>query len=105
MVIAIREFIFIPTMRSLLLTTLAAGVAALFTSCSNMPSGGGGLAHYNAYNRPATLPTNPRNVRVKVSTSNQMLYVMEGNKPLLVTPVSVGKPSSPTPKGNFRIFN
>jgi len=91
-------------MRSLLLTTITAGLAALFTSCSNMPTSGG-LARYNAYDRPATLPSNPSKVRVKISTSNQMLYVMEGNKALLVTPVSVGKASSPTPKGNFRIFN
>ena len=105
MVTPIPESIQNFNMRSLVFTTLAAGLAALFTSCSNMPTGGGGLAHYNAYNRPATLPSNPKNVRVKVSTGNQMLYVMEGNKPLLVTPISVGKPSSPTPKGNFRIFN
>jgi len=58
---------------------------------------------YEAYNLPATLPTNPSNVRVKVSTTNRMTYVMEGNKPLLVMPVTVGKSSSPTPAGSFRI--
>jgi lipoprotein-anchoring transpeptidase ErfK/SrfK len=41
---------------------------------------------------------------VKVSTNNQMVYVMEGSKPLLVMPVSVGTSSTPTPKGHFRIF-
>lgn len=58
---------------------------------------------YEAYNVPATLPSNPANVRVKVSLANLMVYVMEGNKPLLVMPVTVGKSSSPTPRGTFRI--
>ncbi|NWK56322.1 L,D-transpeptidase [Verrucomicrobiaceae bacterium N1E253] len=62
------------------------------------------MAAYNAYDRPATLPSNPSAVRVKISTSNQMVYVMEGSKPLLVTPCSVGTSSTPTPKGSFRIF-
>jgi len=30
---------------------------------------------------------------------------MEGNKPLLIMPVSVGTASTPTPKGNFRIYS
>ncbi len=77
-----------------------------FSSCSNTssPLGGSSMAKYNSYDRPATLPTNPSNVRVKVSLKNQMVYVMEGNKPLLVTPVSVGTPQTPTPTGNYRIF-
>ena len=58
---------------------------------------------YEAYDRPATLPRNPSNVRVKVSLSNRMAYVMEGNTPLLVMPVTVGRPSARTPTGNFRI--
>lgn len=62
------------------------------------------LSAYQAYNRPASLPENSSKVRVKVSTSHQMVYVMEGSKPLLVTPVSVGTSSTPTPKGHFRIF-
>lgn len=59
---------------------------------------------YNSFDVPATLPTNPSNVRVKVSTNNQMVYVYEGSKILMVTPVSVGTSSTPTPKGSFRIF-
>jgi len=58
---------------------------------------------YENYNLPASLPSNRSKVHVKVSLSNQMAYVMEGNKPLLVMPVTVGKSSSPTPRGNFRI--
>ena len=63
------------------------------------------MAAYNAYDRPATLPSNPSKVKVKISLKNQMAYVMEGSKPLLITPISIGKPSKPTPTGNFRIFN
>lgn len=59
---------------------------------------------YNSFDSKATLPTNPSKVRVKVSTQNQMLYVLEGSKVLMVTPVSVGTSSTPTPKGSFRIF-
>ncbi len=93
-------------MRSLLLASAAAGIALVATSCSTMTgSGSAGLDRYNAYDAPAKLPSNPRNVRVKVSLSKQLVYVMEGNQPLLVTPVGVGTSSTPTPQGQFRIFN
>ncbi|MBK1881451.1 L,D-transpeptidase [Luteolibacter pohnpeiensis] len=86
---------------------LAAAVctAAGLSSCSITQPAGSNLAAYQAYDRPATLPTNPNNVRVKVSLSKQRTYVMEGSKILLVMPVSVGAPSSPTPTGNFTIYN
>lgn len=61
------------------------------------------LSDYQAYDRPTALPSNPDNVRVKVSLDRQRVYVLEGDKILLAMPVSVGKPSSPTPCGNFRI--
>ena len=64
-----------------------------------------GLEAYQAYDRPATLPEDPDQVRVKVSLKRQRVYVMEGDKMLLAMPVSVGKPSSPTPRGNFRILS
>jgi len=82
--------------------------ASLLSSCSSTAPRSGGSSPagaYFAYNRPASLPNNPANVRVKVSLSNQMTYVMEGDKPLLVMPVSVGKASSPTPTGSYRITN
>jgi lipoprotein-anchoring transpeptidase ErfK/SrfK len=44
-------------------------------------------------------------VKVKISTSAQRLYVVEGNEVLLATPVTVGKASSPTPQGDFRIYS
>jgi hypothetical protein len=86
-----------------LITVSLAGLACLgLNSCSTIP--GSGIAAYQSYDRPASLPSNPSNVRVKVSTSKQLVYVMEGSKPLLVMPVSVGTSRTPTPKGNFRIF-
>jgi len=57
------------------------------------------------YDQPAYAPKNPNNVRVKVSLNDRMVYVMEGNKPLLVTATAIGKPDHPTPRGDFRVFN
>ncbi len=77
---------------------LFSALVAFLSSCTNVHRGA-----YASYDRPASLPQNPSNVRVKVSTSKQMVYVMEGDRALLVTPVSVGTSATPTPKGNFRI--
>lgn len=85
------------------MTMLSVATAIGFSSCAT--TGSGGLASYQAYDRPATLPTNRSAVKVKVSLSKQRVYVMEGSKMLLVMPVSVGKSSTPTPRGNFRIYN
>lgn len=87
------------------LVLMAGAVSMLLPSCGNMATSSGGLAAYNAYDRPAKTPKNRSKVRVKVSLKNQMAYVMEGSDPLLVMPVTVGKASKPTPRGNFRIFN
>lgn len=89
-----------------ILPLLSIVIAGLFASCADQtPSVSARQAEYLAYDRPAKLPKNPSNVRVKVSLSKGLTYVMEGNEPLLVMPVGVGKASSPTPTGNFRIFN
>lgn len=89
------------------LVTIAAAVAAagLFSSCSSTSTGGSGLAAYHAYDRPTKLPSNPNNVKVKVSLGKQRAYVMEGSTILLAMPVSIGAPGSSTPSGSFRIFN
>lgn len=87
---------------SSLIALLSAG---FFTSCttpSKPTSGGGG---YFDYDRPAKMARNPANVRVKVSLSKQLAYVLEGNDPLLVMPISVGTSKTPTPTGSFRIQN
>lgn len=49
-------------------------------------------------------PKTPSNVRVKVSLQNRMVYVLEGDKPLLVTATAIGLPNKPTPRGNFRVI-
>lgn len=75
-------------------------------SCGGIPpSTDGGSAAYTSFDLPASRPSNPNNVQVKVSLQNQAAYVMEGSRPLLVMPLSVGKPQNPTPTGNFRIYN
>jgi hypothetical protein len=88
------------------LLAAALSAAAFIPSCSNSTGGGGtGIAAYQAYDLPTKLPSNPNNVRVKVSLSKQRTYVMEGDKMLLAMPVSVGTSSTPTPRGNFTIYS
>lgn len=85
------------------LVLLAASALAFIPSCA--PNrGNASLAAYHAYDLPTKLPTNPRNVRVKVSLSKQRVYVQEGSTLLLAMPVSVGSPGTSTPSGNFTIF-
>ncbi|MEI6607781.1 MAG: L,D-transpeptidase [Verrucomicrobiota bacterium] len=88
------------------LVLAAAALAALLSSC-NLQPGGASLAAYQAYDLPTKLPTNPNNVRVKVSLSKQRVYVMEGSTMLLAMPVSVGVPGTitATPTGSFTLFN
>lgn len=90
-------------MKSYLTLLIAAVTAITLSSCSKFTSGSG-LSAYHAYDLPASLPSNPSAVRVKVSLRKQMIYVMEGSKPLLVTPCTVGAAGSATPQGNFKIF-
>ncbi len=89
-----------------LIGILATGIFCVsLSSCGTSSSlSSQGLSGYQSYDLPASLPKDRSKVRVKVSTNNQMVYVMEGSKPLLVMPVSVGTSSTPTPKGHFRIF-
>ncbi len=57
------------------------------------------------FDPPVQQPTNPAAVKLKLSTGAQRLYVVEGDKVLLATPVTVGTPSTPTPHGNFTIYS
>jgi L,D-transpeptidase catalytic domain len=68
----------------------------------------GGCAQFMqrpVYDNPAYKPKDPSKVVVKVSLSKQMVYVLEGNRPLLVTACCVGDSSHPTPKGNFCVLS
>lgn len=86
--------------RLLLLAALPATV--FLTSCSTSPmaSGGGGSYHVVAHR-----PHNPNDVRVKVSLSKQNVYVMEGDRCLMMAATTIGIPAKPTPKGNFKIYS
>ena len=67
---------------------------------------GGCVSPMGNPNPPAYKPHNPANVRVKVSLSKQQVYVLEGERPLLVAATCVGKPGGTrTPCGEFRVFN
>lgn len=54
------------------------------------------------FDPPATTPSNINNVKLKVSTSAQRVYVVEGNKVLLATPCAVGTNGS-TGSGTYHI--
>ena len=54
---------------------------------------------------PAYRPYKQENVRVKVSLSNAAVYVLEGERPLLVAATCIGRPETPTPLGSFRAYN
>jgi hypothetical protein len=74
-------------------------IVGLLNGCAGMGGGGsGGTYHVAAY-----APTNPDKVAVFVSLRAKMVYVMEGDRPLMVTPCSIGVPSDPTPTGHFSV--
>lgn len=82
-----------------LLSVLSIAVAALaIGGCAGTAKLGG------RYDAVAYRPQNPDNVKIKVSLANRAVYVMEGDRPLLVTATAIGTPAKPTPKGSFRIY-
>jgi hypothetical protein len=78
-----------------LLHLLAAVATLAFGACATRSTG-------SAYSVKAYAPNNPDNVRVKVSTSTQHIYVMEGDRLLMGVQGCVGA-NGTTPLGNFRI--
>lgn len=83
--------------RSLILVALSAACIVLHTGCATPGA-------RREYDVKAYRPTDPNNVKVAVSLQNRAVYVMEGDRPLLVTATAVGRADSPTPKGNFHIY-
>ena len=78
----------------------------MLPACQNLQNGRSQSAIYKAYhdyNVPVHRPNNPENVRVYISLESQTAYVMEGERALLVMPVTVGRPGFSTPTGSFRI--
>jgi len=78
-----------------------AGLALALSNCAVAKKGNYSLN----FDPPAKPVKNPANVRVKLSTGAQRVYVMEGNEVLLATPCSVGTASTPTPAGNYTIYS
>src|SRR4030095_4153188 len=72
----------------------------IFTSCKTSPVAGGGAYHVTAYK-----PHDPSKVVVKLSTSTQNIYVMEGDRLRMAVQGNVVKPGAQTPTGNFTIYN
>jgi lipoprotein-anchoring transpeptidase ErfK/SrfK len=91
-------------MRNNYIRALAIGVtsaAALLSSCSMFQNTS--IGKKQPYNVVAYKPHNPAAVRIKLSLANRAVYVMEGNRPLMVTAVTIGTPSKPTPTGNYHV--
>lgn len=85
-------------MKRLLQILCAAASLVLLSACATTgPSG--------SYRVTAYKPHDPSKVRVKVSTSTQHVYVMEGDRLLMAVQGNVGKSGSLTPSGHFRITN
>jgi len=87
--------------RILLFTSLAA-VTLFLGACETMPTG---KKNSFTFDPPVTKPQNPAAVKMKLSTGAQRLYIVEGDKVLLATPVTVGKSGTPTPSGNYTIYS
>jgi hypothetical protein len=86
-----------------LLRVLSASLLAMVvlgTSCRHQPK-----PNFSPSFNPASKPvTKPSEVKVKISTKAQRVYVVQGDEVLLATPCSVGTAQNPTPRGTFRIY-
>jgi len=87
------------SMRTIFQLALAVSVLVSMSSCTVVKKQRG------EYHADAYRPNNPANVQVKISLKNQAMYVTEGDRALLVTAACIGTPSTPTPKGNWRILS
>jgi hypothetical protein len=85
---------------SRLILLAAGGSLLLLTGCETGRVAGGGSYRVTAYR-----PHDPSKVTVKLSTSTQNLFVMEGDRLLMAVQANVGKPSAPTPHGHFTIYS
>src|SRR6266496_2759902 len=83
-----------------ILVAAGASLALLLAGCATGKVAAGGAYHVTAYK-----PHDPSAVRVKVSLSQENVYVMEGDRCLMAAAISVGMPAKPTPKGNFTIYS
>jgi len=72
--------------------------AVVITGCTTP------MAPTTSYHVTAYKPHNPNNVSVKVSTSTQHIYVMEGDRCLMAVQGCVGDSAHPTPAGHFHVI-
>jgi hypothetical protein len=80
-----------------------AGLAFSLTACQTTATPGRRTSF--SYDPEVKAPSNPAAVKLKLSTGAQRLYVVEGDRVLLATPVTVGTASSPTPLGTYTIYS
>lgn len=86
------------------LAFLAVPVAlSLLTGCET--GGLGRSTSSRSYHVVAYRPHDPSNVRVKLSTGTQTVYVMEGDRLLMAAQANVGRGGASTPTGHFTITN
>ncbi|HYR57835.1 MAG TPA: L,D-transpeptidase [Chthoniobacteraceae bacterium] len=86
-------------MKSILFLALAAS-AVWLSGCATTKRTAG---HVTPYHITAYKAHNPNAVRVKVSTSTETLYVMEGDRCLMAAQCCVGKPGAASPSGEHSI--
>src|SRR5438132_7097883 len=86
-------------MKTIRFFSFAASLAgiALLAGCATGTTGGG------AYHVTAYKPHDPNAVRVKLSTSAENVYVMEGDRVLMAAQCNVGEHGT-TRAGNYTIF-
>lgn len=87
------------------LAALAVVAACTLSSCKTLETASSGPKNSFSYDPVTVAPTRPGNVRLALSTGAQRLYVVEGDKVLLATPVCVGTAATPTPLGNYTIYS
>lgn len=47
----------------------------------------------------------PNPYSITINTANRSMTLFKSGKAIKTYPIAIGKPSTPTPKGNFRIIN
>jgi len=77
-------------------------VAALTLGACATTTKSGGKNSFS-FDPPVQKPNNPAAVQIKLSTSAQRMYIVEGDRVLLASPISVGKASAVTPMGNHTV--
>jgi hypothetical protein len=83
-----------------ILIMAGAGLVSLLAGCGTTRVPVGGPYHVTAYR-----PHDPSKVTVKLSTSTQNLFVMEGDRLLMAVQANVGRPGALTPHGHFTIYS